>query len=159
MANDMFGGLGGLGGLMKGFSSFMPQDDPKVKLMNAQTQVNDLKEQEAAVYTEIGKLAYSQNPAAFPAQDNKLKLIQANLAEAEAALNSQNQASQAAEQEAKAATAALTCPGCGYQNSDGVKFCQECGAKLGASKAVCPGCGQENPPGTRFCGGCGQRLD
>ena len=153
--NDMFGGLGNL---MKGFSSFMPQDDPKVKLMNAQNQLNDLKEQESAVYTEIGRLAYGQNPDAFPAQSNKLRLLQANIADAEAALNSQTQASQAAEQAAKSAAAALTCPSCGHQNPDGVKFCQECGTKLGGGPAACPSCGLANPPGTRFCGGCGMKL-
>ena len=155
--NDIFGGLGGLGNLMKGFSGMMPQDDPNVKLMNAQNQVNDLKQQAEAVYTEIGRLAYQQNPDAFPAQANKLRLIEANLRDAEAALNSQTQAKQAASEAAKAAAAALICPGCGYQNPEGVKFCQECGAKLG-SAAACPSCGQANPPGTRFCGGCGQRL-
>ena len=155
MPNDLFGGLGGL---MKGFSNFMPQDDPQVKLMNAQNQINDLKEQEAAVYGEIGKLAYSQNPGAFPAQANKLQLIQANLAEAQAALDQLNNAKQASEQAAKAAAAASTCPGCGYLNPEGVKFCQECGAKLGSGNSLCPGCGGENPPGTRFCGNCGQKL-
>lgn len=31
MEDDLFGGLGGL---MKGLSSFMPQDDPDAKLIN-----------------------------------------------------------------------------------------------------------------------------
>ena len=158
MADNPFGNLSGLGGLMKGFSGFMPQDDPQVKLMNAQSQVSDLQGQETALYAEIGKLAYQQNPDAFPAQANKLRLIQANLADAQAALDQQTQQKQAADQAAKDAAAALTCPNCGTQNPDGVKFCQECGAKLGGGKLICPGCGQENPPGTRFCGGCGQKL-
>jgi len=157
--SDIFGKLGGLGGLIKGLSGLMPQDDPQVKLMNAQTQVSDLRAQEEAVYTEIGRLAYQQNPAAFPAQQSKLQLIQANLAEAEAALNQTTQEKQAAEEAARAAAEASTCPSCGHQNADGVKFCQECGAQLGVGTPKCPGCGQENPPGTRFCGGCGRRLE
>ena len=53
MANDLFGNLGNLGGIVKGLSSFMPQDDPAVKMINAQTQVSDLKKQEADIYVEI----------------------------------------------------------------------------------------------------------
>lgn len=155
MANDLFGGLGGL---MKGLSGFMPQDDPNVILMNAQTEVGDLKTQESAVYMEIGKLAFAQNPNAFPEQKNKLQLIQANLSAAEAKLNTKQQEIKAAEQAKKAAEARLSCPNCGANNPEGVKFCQECGTKLGAAKAFCTGCGQENPPGTRFCGNCGNQM-
>ena len=43
MAEDLFGGLGKLGGLMKGLSSFMPQDDPNTKIFNAQNELNELK--------------------------------------------------------------------------------------------------------------------
>lgn len=156
MGNDFFKGLGGL---MKGFSGFMPQDDPNVKIMNAQSEVTDLKERESAVYMEIGKLAYERNPGAFPEQSNSLKLIQANLAAAESKLAGLQQAKTAAEQAAKEAAEQSACPSCGTQNPEGVKFCQECGAKLGApQKVFCTNCGQQNPPGTKFCGGCGQKL-
>jgi membrane protease subunit (stomatin/prohibitin family) len=155
MANDLFGGLGGL---MKGLSGFMPQDDPNVIMLNAQTEVSDLKNQEEAVYTEIGRLAYAQNPDAFPAQKTKLQLIGANLSAAEAKLNAKQQEMKAAEQAKREAEARSSCPSCGAANPDGVKFCQECGTKLGAAKAFCTSCGQENPPGTRFCGNCGNKL-
>jgi ribosomal protein L40E len=155
MANDLFGGLSGL---MKGLSGFMPQDDPNVMLMNAQSELRDLKAQEEAAYIEIGKLAFSQNPDAFPAQKNRLQLIQSNLSAAEAKLNAKQQELEAAEQAKKEADERLCCPGCGTRNPEGVKFCQECGAKLGQSKAFCTECGQENPPGTRFCGNCGKQL-
>lgn len=155
MANDLFGSLGGL---MKGLSGFMPQDDPNVVLLNAQTEVSALKNQEEAIYTEIGKLAYAQNPDAFPEQNNKLQLIKANLSAAEAKLNAKQQEIKEAEQARRAAEDRLSCPNCGARNEEGVKFCQECGTKLGPSKSFCTGCGQENPPGTRFCGNCGQQL-
>jgi len=158
MAGDILGGLGALGGLMKGLTGLMPQDDPQVKLMNAQSQVSDLTDQETAVYTEIGRLAYQQNPGGFAEQGDKLRLIQSNLATAKAALDQQNQEKTAADDAAKAAEQARTCPSCGHENPDGVKFCQECGAQLGAAAAACPSCGAQNPPGTRFCGSCGQRL-
>ena len=155
MANDLFGGLSGL---MKGLSGFMPQDDPNVMMMNAQNEVSDLKTQEEAVYVEIGRLAYVQNPNAFPEQKNKLQLIQANLSAAEQKLNTKQQEIKAAEQAKKEADARSSCQSCGANNPDGVKFCQECGAKLGQTKAFCTDCGQENPPGTRFCGNCGSQL-
>ncbi|WP_312613342.1 hypothetical protein [Oscillibacter sp.] len=47
MANDLFGGL------MKGLSGFMPQDDPDVKLMSAQSDLSDLQQQETAIYADI----------------------------------------------------------------------------------------------------------
>lgn len=153
MTNDLFGGLGGL---LKGLSGFLPQDDPNVQLMNAQTEVSELKQQEDAVYAEIGRAAYGQNPGAYPAQADKLRLIQANLAEAQAALDAHAQAKQEADEQAAQAAAASMCPSCGYQSPEGVKFCPECGTKLGTS--ACPSCGQDNPPGTRFCGGCGHKL-
>jgi ribosomal protein L40E len=158
MANDLFSGLSGLGGLMKGLSGLMPQDDPNVMLMNAQNEVNDLKTQESTVFMEIGKLAYAQNPGAFPEQRNKLELIQANLSAAESKLTAKQQEIKAAELARKEADERSCCPNCGTQNPEGVKFCQECGAKLGQKKAFCTECGQENPPGTRFCGNCGKQL-
>jgi len=150
--------LGGFGGLMKGLSGFMPQDDPAVKLMTAQNEVSDLKAQESAIYAEIGKLAFGREPDAFPAQTDKLRLIRANLAGAEANLKSLTEEKREAEQAEKEATDQLRCPGCGHQNPDGVKFCQECGSKLGAGHAVCPACGEANPPGVRFCGNCGSAI-
>jgi len=156
MANDL---LGGLGGLMKGLSGLMPQDDPNVQLMNIQNEVNELTEQQDALYAEIGKAAFQQHPEAFSAQADRLRLIQANLTDAQNRLTAQSAQMQAVAAAAKAAEAATTCPQCGHQNPEGVKFCQECGAKLGGSaKLVCPSCGSENDPGTKFCGACGTRL-
>ncbi len=156
MANDFFKGLDGL---MKGFSSFMPQDDPNVKIMSSQSEVSTLEEQETAIYTEIGKLAYARNPGDFPAQADRLRLLQSNLAAAKEKLASLQQAKEAAERAEQEAAAQTLCPSCGTQNAEGVKFCQECGTKLGApQKVFCTNCGQQNQPGTKFCGGCGQRL-
>ncbi len=47
------------------------------------------------------------------------------------------------------------CPSCGFENRDGVHFCEECGAKL---ERICPACGAAIPPGRKFCGSCGQAL-
>lgn len=52
MANDLFGGLGGL---MKGLSGLTPQYDPNVKVLNATTKLSDLQKEETEVYVAIGR--------------------------------------------------------------------------------------------------------
>lgn len=160
MANDLFGGLGGaLGGLMGGLanSGLVPKDTPEGKLLAAQSELSGLQKQEAEILTEIGRQAYEQNPGLWP-QSDKLKLLQSNIASAQAKLNDIKAEQEAKEQAEKAAKAASTCPSCGTENPEGVKFCQECGTKLGAAaKAHCTSCGAELAPGTRFCGECGAR--
>jgi predicted amidophosphoribosyltransferase len=44
---------------------------------------------------------------------------------------------------------------CGFDNREGIRFCEECGAKL---EQPCPACGTAVLPGRKFCGGCGQPL-
>ncbi|MCZ6784170.1 MAG: zinc ribbon domain-containing protein, partial [Proteobacteria bacterium] len=51
----------------------------------------------------------------------------------------------------------MTCPGCSFENPEGMKFCGECGQALHIA-TDCPGCGFENPPGFKFCGECGVTL-
>ncbi len=168
MANDLFGGLGGLGnlggalgGLMGGLakSGLVPKDTPEGKLLAAQSELSDYQKQESELLLEIGRQAYEQNPSAWP-QDAKLKLIQQNIAAAQATLDEAKQAQEQAEAEKAAADAVGKCPNCGHKNADGVKFCQECGSKLGApAKAFCTSCGAELAAGTRFCGECGARQE
>lgn len=75
--------LSGLGGLMKGLSGFMPQDDPNVQLMSAQTELSNLKKQEAELYAEIGKRAAEQYGLdSFGELSDRIKLVQANIAAA-----------------------------------------------------------------------------
>lgn len=151
MANDVFSGLGGL---MKGLSGFMPQDDPDVQIMKLQSDVSDLKQQEQEIFAQIGRQALaSQGAAAFGELADRLKLVQVNLTAAEQKVRAL-QATKEAKQNA------FTCPSCGHENPDGTKFCQECGARLGAgAKAICKSCGAELTSGTRFCGECGARQE
>ncbi len=46
----------------------------------------------------------------------------------------------------------MSCPRCHAENRDGLKFCEDCGARLGVT---CLKCGAEITPGKRFCGSCG----
>ncbi|MBQ9953826.1 MAG: zinc ribbon domain-containing protein [Eggerthellaceae bacterium] len=156
MASDLFGSLGGI---VKGLSSFMPQDDPGVQAFAAQSNVSDLRKQEAEALAEIGRMAVAERGAdAFGEVGMRLKLVQANLATAEGKLSAMQQKAQEAEQAAAAAAAARRCPSCGWDNPEGTKFCQECGSPVGkAAASFCSSCGVELASGTRFCGSCGAR--
>ena len=49
----------------------------------------------------------------------------------------------------------MTCPRCRSGNRPGIKFCEECGARLALA---CPSCGAEVLPDRKFCGACGGAL-
>ncbi|MGD8762509.1 MAG: adenylate/guanylate cyclase domain-containing protein [Desulfobacteraceae bacterium] len=49
----------------------------------------------------------------------------------------------------------MQCPKCQFENREGVKFCEECGAKF---ELVCPACKASIPYGRKFCGECGHNL-
>ncbi len=156
MAADLFGGFGGL---MKGLSSLMPQDDPNTQIFQMQTEVSDLKKKEADIYIEIGKMAAEQYGLdVFGEAANRLKLTQANLAAAEEKLQTAQNVQKQKEEAEKAALAARTCSQCGHENPEGTKFCQECGSKIGIAGNLCPSCGAENQPGIKFCQECGFKL-
>ena len=49
----------------------------------------------------------------------------------------------------------MKCPKCQFDNREGIKFCEECGAKM---ELTCPACGAEIPFGRKFCGECGHKF-
>ncbi|HUG35964.1 MAG TPA: adenylate/guanylate cyclase domain-containing protein, partial [Candidatus Limnocylindrales bacterium] len=49
----------------------------------------------------------------------------------------------------------MKCPRCQVQNRDGVRFCEECGARL---EVTCPSCGSAVGLDKKFCGQCGTGL-
>ena len=49
----------------------------------------------------------------------------------------------------------MECPECQFENREGVKFCEECGAKF---ELECPACKANIPVGSKFCGECGYDL-
>ncbi len=50
------------------------------------------------------------------------------------------------------------CNECGAKNSKTAKFCCECGKKLVADKILCPECNTEVKATTKFCPNCGKKL-
>jgi len=160
MASDLFGGLGNLGGLFGGLAkNVVPKDSPEGKLLAAQSDLSDLQKQEAELLLEIGRQSYERNPSVWP-QDAKLRLIQQNIAVAQATLNEAQNAQKAAEEAKTAEDAKGRCPSCNNKNPEGIKFCQECGTPLAvAGPKRCASCQAELAPGIRFCGECGARQD
>jgi len=161
MANDLFGGLGNIGGAFGGLmgglakSGLMPKDTPEGKMLAAQSEISDLQKQESEIFLEIGRQAYELNPAAWP-QDARLRLIGQNITAAQAVLNQAKQEQEQAEAAKKAEDAKGRCPNCGNKNQEGIKFCQECGTPLvAAGPRRCTSCGAELSPGVKFCGECG----
>ena len=149
--------LGGLGGLIKGFSGFMPQDDPDVALMVAGSEVSVLEKQETELYAQIGKQALAQGHVRFPELEQKLSLVRKNLSAAQAKLQSAQADKEKKDATRRAEEEARRCPDCNNMNPENVRFCQECGTKLGVQK--CGQCGATLSPGTRFCGACGARQE
>jgi hypothetical protein len=49
----------------------------------------------------------------------------------------------------------MECPKCRFDNREGVKFCEECGAKF---EFKCPVCKASIPIDRKFCGECGYDL-
>src|SRR5262245_39736468 len=49
----------------------------------------------------------------------------------------------------------MQCASCGFENPEGLKFCNECGTALNRR---CVQCGFENAPQAKFCGECGTPL-
>src|SRR5262245_26287482 len=49
----------------------------------------------------------------------------------------------------------MHCPSCGFANTEGLKFCEDCGTTL---VRACPLCGQQVRPSAKFCGECGNAL-
>ena len=44
-----------LTGIVKGLSGFMLQDDPDVKIFNAQTEMKEFSEREGKIYARLGR--------------------------------------------------------------------------------------------------------
>lgn len=155
MANDIFGGL------MKGIGAFMPKDDPNVKLFQSQSEISELQNRELELYAEIGRKAFPnlKDQTEYGDLVAELSFTQKKLQSAQDELKAAQNVKTEQEQREQELLRSRTCPNCDTVNPEGVKFCQECGAKLNLSTRVrCQCCGAEFPAGTRFCGECGSQL-
>lgn len=160
-----------LEGIVKGLSGFMPQDDPDVKIFNAQNELKDRMEKIEAVYARLGRQVFEAGGAElYPelkAELERLNLEKSAAAEQlQMAKNEKAAAERAAAEEAArldAEDASCICPNCNKCNPQGTNFCQECGTKLvipvSAGKRFCPNCGSEIAPGNLFCGSCGTKVE
>lgn len=161
-------------GIVKGVAGLMPQDDPDVKIFNAQSELKDFSKKEETIYARLGKQVYETDGGeSYPEIKSELDLLAANRQAAEGRLKAAREEKAARERaEAKAAArreaeeAARSCPNCGAYNPEGTNFCQECGSRLAqpiqqapAAKRFCPNCGTEIAAGQRFCSGCGAKIE
>lgn len=155
MASDLFSGL------VKGIGAFMPKDDPNTILFQTKTEISDLENRISELYAEIGKKAYGAvcNDPEYSELVAELGYTKKKLDTARQELNTAQETKAMQEQHEKEEMLGRTCPNCETLNPEGVKFCQECGARLNQSTKVrCAECGTEHPAGTRFCGECGSQL-
>lgn len=163
-----------LTGIVKGLSGFMPQDDPDVKIFNAQNELKEFSEKEEKIYARLGRQIYETDRGEnYPEIKAELDLLVANRQAAESRLQAardEKAALERAEAEERARREAeeqaRSCPSCGAYNPEGTNFCQECGTRMAqpvqqptAAKRFCPNCGAEVTTGHRFCSGCGTRIE
>lgn len=145
-----------LTGIVKGLSGFMLQDDPDVKIFNAQTEMKEFSEREGKIYARLGRQVYETDGGENYHSQPTSRRRKAALERAEAEERARREAE---EQE-------HSCPNCGAYNPEGTNFCQECGTRLTqpvqqapAAKRFCPNCGTEVIAGHRFCSGCGTKME
>lgn len=161
-------------GLVKGLSGFMPQDDPDVKIFNAQSELKEFREKEEKVYASLGRQVYEADGGeGYPDIKAELNLLIANRKAAESRLQiarDEKAARERAEAEERARReaeeSAHSCPNCGAYNPEGTNFCRECGFRLPqpvqsvpATERFCHNCGTGVAAGQRFCSSCGMKIE
>ena len=145
-----------LTGLVKGLSGLMPQDDPNVKIFNAQNETKELADKEEAVFARFGRMIFEKQGAVdYPEIIAELEQIKEKRKANEESLKLAKEEKTAREEAEKGSY----CTNCGSNNPVGTKFCQECGTKLVTEeKLFCSNCSAEIPSGSQFCGSCGTRI-
>ena len=139
---------------------FLSEDDPACQVMRAQQALCDLEAQEDALYTAIGREAYQRYGAeTFKEQLTALNELESRIAEAKTQLDEAVTALEERKIDESRRVCLCVCTCCGYENPDGTKYCERCGAKLLEwEKLICLYCGAELLPNALFCGQCGNKL-
>ena len=162
-----------LDGLVRGLASLAPQDDPDVKIFNAQNELKEIEEKETAIFAQLGRQVYEAGGKdAYPEAGVQLDALAANRTQIQqkvAQLKEEKAAKERAEAQAaaerEAAEASRTCPNCGTVNAEGCRFCCDCGTRLPEAapvqpkKRFCTSCGTEVAEGMKFCSACGTRQE
>ena len=74
-----------LDGIVRGIASLAPQDDPDVKIFNAQNELKDITEKEEKIFATLGRKVYAEGGReAYPEAAVQLDALAANKAEIEA---------------------------------------------------------------------------
>ena len=106
-----------LTGLVKGLSGFMQQDDPDVKIFNAQTEIKEINEKIEKVYARLGRELYQKDGGeGFPLIKAELDMLVANQAAAREKLQmakDEKAIKEKAAEEERARQEINNCPNCG----------------------------------------------
>lgn len=153
---------GVLENLAQGIANAVAPNDPDVKILNAQAEVEKLKVEEEKIFAEIGKkVIESGNIEKYGDLKVKLDTKKEEIIKAEESLKSAKEEKEKDKVVSNENTGSHFCTNCGMENGLDVKFCRECGTKLineEAKKLFCTNCGTENKAGTKFCVNCGNKF-
>ena len=153
-----------LDGLVKGISGILPQDDPDVKILNAQTELKELADKEEKTFGRFGRQVYEtdggENYPEIKAELDRLAICRRETEERLQAARDEKTALECAAAEEQT----RSCPNCGNVNPEGTNFCSACGTKLvvptpPAAKRFYSNCGNEIAAGYHFCSACGTKTD
>jgi hypothetical protein len=113
------------------------------------------------VFMDQGKTVMRFNQIADPsgvvrlAKSIRKNVVQALKIEEKKNKQLQKEDERLSKQKKTQTSAVVMCNKCKYENDQGSKFCNNCGAKL---ENACPNCGKNNPEGSAFCSNCGTNL-
>lgn len=144
--------------LTKGIASVVGDSDPDAKIINVQSLVDELKKEEEKLFAAIGRKAIEvDGDEKFGEDAVKLRLKQKEIIDAEEKVRIAKEEKEASNKE----QTGNTCPGCGIEVAQNIKFCPECGTKLEnleVKKEFCTNCGNEKKEGMKFCINCGNQF-